>query len=210
MEARRAKSLIQLKPMSDVVAAVNAEGKKTEEFLDFLNRAVNCPDRFAHAFADDMDPKLKAWAKTCDGSKGLFIYGSVGTGKTFGIYALAKLFRANRVKAVVKNVPDWLDHLRSHYDNSRSEQEIKDELREEAVMFLDDIGSEKQTDWTNEIMYRLVNNRYEQIRPTIFSSNLDLEEIGKRYGDRIASRIVEMVGGDAGIIKIDGADRRLK
>jgi DNA replication protein DnaC len=207
---RKARSEMKLRSFEDVAAGVEAQGKNVQDFIKWINKQVQCPDRFTHAFPADLPKAIKEWWATTDGSRGMYVYGPVGTGKTHALYALAKLIRANGYEVKVKNVPDWLDSLRSNYERSNSEQEIKDELRDECVLILDDLGSEKQTEWTNEIMYRLVNNRYEQIRPTIFSGNLDLEEVAQKYGDRIASRIFEMVGGDRGIINIGGEDRRLK
>ncbi|MFA5413258.1 MAG: ATP-binding protein [Patescibacteria group bacterium] len=209
-EQRRKKRIIKLRPFSELVAEIQVQQKDPVEYIKFINREINCPEKYVSALPDNMDQQLKDWAAETDGSTSLYIYGSVGTGKTFGAYALAKLYKANKIKVRVKNFADWLDKLRSYYDDCRSEYEIKEEMRDEAVLILDDLGVEKQTDWTQEIMDRLVNARYEQIRPTIFTSNLAFGKLGERYGDRVASRIVEMVSGSRGIIKIDGNDRRLR
>lgn len=206
-EERRARSIIRLKSFDEILSVYS---DSAPEKLMTVNRDIRCPQRFEEAFPDRLHPRIKEWAENTDGSSGLYIYGGVGTGKTFNIYALAKLIRMNMIRVKVKNFPDWLDELRQSYDKFNAEQDIKDELRDEAILMIDDIGSEKQTEWVQEIIYRLINNRYEQIRPTIFSSNLSLSEIAGKYGERIASRIVEMVGGEEGIIKIDGEDRRLK
>lgn len=74
------------------------------------------------------------------------------------------------------------------------------------ILILDDVGAEKLTDWVAETFYLIVNKRYNEMLPTIFSSNLAVGELAEMLGDRTASRIVEMCD----IIKIDGEDRRLK
>ena len=55
-------------------------------------------------------------------------------------------------------------------------------------------------------MYRLINYRYENMLRTFFASNLSLQELAERSGDRIASRIAEMCD----IIEIGGEDKRLQ
>lgn len=211
LAGRRAKSSFNIEPMDQIVKR-NGNGNKgyAAQFVEWVNNAVQCPERFLTALPGDLPPKIAEWTRNGDRRDGLYVFGGVGTGKTHALYALAKLLRANGVEARVRNIPDWLDYLRSKFDDKRAERGIEDELRGDCVLLLDDLGSEKQTEWTTEIMYRLVNGRYEQARPTIFSSNLSLSEVSKRYGDRITSRIVQMVGGSKGIIKTDGEDRRLK
>ena len=82
---------------------------------------------------------------------------------------------------------------------------INDKIKTENILLLDDLGAEKQTDWVLEILYRLINYRYEQMLPTFFSSNYSLQELSEKIGDRVVSRIVEKCD----IVKIEGEDRRL-
>ena len=63
----------------------------------------------------------------------------------------------------------------------------------------------KPTDWVCEIIFRLINNRYEKMLTTIITSNFDLNQISDRLNDRIASRIAEMCI----VKKMIGPDRRL-
>jgi DNA replication protein DnaC len=65
---------------------------------------------------------------------------------------------------------------------------------------LDDIGVEAVTPWLGATMDELIDYRYERELPTVITSNLPLDEIKRRYGARIVSRIhamcypVEMTG----------------
>ena len=70
---------------------------------------------------------------------------------------------------------------------------------------LDDIGSEKATDWALQMLYLLIDRRYSQMLKTIITSNLTLDQIADRLDDRISSRIAGMCK----IVSIKGKDRRL-
>jgi integrase len=56
-------------------------------------------------------------------------------------------------------------------------------------LYLDDLGTEKPTDWALQTLYLIIDRRYPEMMQTIISSNLNLDELSSRLGDRIASRI---------------------
>lgn len=78
-------------------------------------------------------------------------------------------------------------------------------LNSKKILMIDDIGAEKVTDWVEEFVYMLVNNRYENCIPTCFSSNLPLSQLAEKIGDRTVSRIKEMCH----VVKLEGEDKRL-
>ena len=60
------------------------------------------------------------------------------------------------------------------------------------------------TDFVEEKLYYLINNRYINMLPTIFTSNFSITELAGRIGERSASRIVEMCD----IFELGGDDKR--
>ena len=72
------------------------------------------------------------------------------------------------------------------------------------MLFVDDLAAAKLTEWTEEVTYRLVNYRYEQCLPGIFTSNVPPAQLRDALGERIASRLVEMCER----IVLKGDDRR--
>lgn len=74
------------------------------------------------------------------------------------------------------------------------------------ILFLDDIGTEKTTDWAFQTLYTIIDRRYREFRQTVITSNLSLNELSDRTGDRITSRIAEMCN----VIELKGKDRRLE
>jgi len=74
------------------------------------------------------------------------------------------------------------------------------------LLFLDDLGAEKVTDWALETLFTLINDRYERMLPTVYTSNLDPRQLSENLGDRIASRIV----GSCVLINLGSEDRRVE
>lgn len=78
------------------------------------------------------------------------------------------------------------------------------------VLILDDLGIERDTSYAKEQVYNIVNSRYLKNKPTIFTTNIPIEQIknsddGVEY-ERIYSRIMEMCIP----IKVTGEDFRKK
>ena len=55
------------------------------------------------------------------------------------------------------------------------------------TLVVDDIGAQLDKDWINTVFYRLVNDRYSNHKPTIYTSNLSIDQL--RMDDRIIDRI---------------------
>ena len=71
-------------------------------------------------------------------------------------------------------------------------------------MILDDLGTEMTTSFTVSALYQLVNTRLSGNRQTIISTNLSDEEIQRRYGGQIASRLA----GEYELLTFAGSDIR--
>ena len=74
-------------------------------------------------------------------------------------------------------------------------------------MILDDLGTEMATSFTVSALYQLINTRLTASKQTIISTNLSDEEIARRYGGQIASRLA----GEFELLTFVGSDiRRIK
>lgn len=73
------------------------------------------------------------------------------------------------------------------------------------LVVLDDLGREKVSDWTGEVVYSLVNGRYEHQLPTVVTSNLTAAELAASPYWPAISRLAE----DGELVKIEAPDRRL-
>lgn len=171
------------------------------------------PPESIYAGVTVSDPRLTAWV---DGvvagtapRRSILLWGPVGVGKTFAMYGLGLLLirrgfhigissdRSYRRESVVR----LLAGLRPG-----GGLETLDEAISVPVLLLDDLGSEKGTDWTKERLYELVNERYESNAVTIISTNKTPMEMPEAVGPRVASRLYEMCLP----VQLSGQDRRLQ
>lgn len=73
------------------------------------------------------------------------------------------------------------------------------------LLIMDDLGTEMRTDFVQAAFYRIVNDRLLHRRKTVLSTNLDLEDIARRYGDAVLSRL----RGEYQLLRFFGEDIRL-
>ena len=113
-------------------------------------------------------------------SKGLYLYGNFGCGKTYMISALFNELAHDGVKSVIVFWPEFLRDLKSSFDSGYNE---KFELVKRApLLLIDDIGAEATTAWgRDEIFCPLVQYRMQEHLPTFFTSNLDLKSLEEHF-----------------------------
>ncbi len=141
--------------------------------------------------------------------RGIYLHGEVGTGKTHIVNALHSGARDTiGVRCVLWNTTELLRALRADFDLKPIDKSHVDQnlLEFKGLLILDDLGAEKMTDWVAETFYLILNKRYNEMLPTIITSNLPVSALAEKVGDRVASRIVEMCD----IVELKGGDRRFE
>lgn len=128
------------------------------------------------------------------GGDGLLIWGEPGNGKSHLAAAVCHTVKEKGYIPVFQSVPELLERIRHTFSgrkNAESERGIMDALLECDLLVLDDIGAEKVTDWVQDILFRIVDGRYRQKKPILYTSNLRPSELQERLGGRIYDRMME-------------------
>lgn len=177
-----------------------------EQYLAHVERGLSrLPAKYADADLDLCDPRVREW---CDGwlagdTRSLLLNGPTGTGKTFAAYAAMRYLIAAGLRHIERYTePQLLGRIRTQLDASEM---ILSYLESSDLVFLDDLGSAKHSEWTEELIYRVIDSRYQADRPVLVATNVPFRDLSARLGDRVASRLAEMCVR----VPLVGADRRL-
>lgn len=148
------------------------------------------------------------------GISGLVLVGPPGCGKTHVAAAIVNAIASRNAedhgRAVAEyvdryprripdplwsNVADLIVELRLDMDRAKDDRParalVADLKAHPAPVVLDDLGREKSSDWTTETIYSIVNDRYENERPTIITSNLPTADLQAGPYWAVISRIAE-------------------
>ena len=134
---------------------------------------------------------------------GLVFYGSVGTGKTFSACCIANALIDKGYKVLVTNFPKIVNELQSTFEK----QEYIDNLVGFDLLVIDDLASERRTEYMDEMVTNVIDSRYRNGKPVIITTNLTADDMV--YSEdvnrqRIYSRLYEMCV----FYEVKGDDRR--
>src|SRR5205809_75787 len=77
----------------------------------------------------------------------------------------------------------------------------REALLETDLLVLDELGSQKPSNFVHDTLYYVINSRYNDVRTTIFTTN-NVDDLADRIGDRLRSRLYEM----ASVVHLTGVD----
>lgn len=125
-------------------------------------------------------------------NRGLLFWGTVGTGKSYAAACIANEL-LNRKTPVV--MTSFVKILQVIQDNTENETEFVNRLCAARLLIIDDLGTERNTDYALEKVYNVIDSRYRTGKPLILTTNLNLQDMQMtqdiRY-QRIYDRIFEM------------------
>jgi DNA replication protein DnaC len=163
----------------------------------------------ARSYLEELDRNI------ADG-RGLWFMGATGTGKTTLGMLIAKEALAAGKTVGIYFTPKLLTRIRQTYQEAENEDaygRFFELVTSVDLLYIDDLGSERHTDWVVEQLYAVVNERYENQRPMLVTSNAsgDVDrgqrQLENQIGRRTVSRLIEICGDP---LPLFGADNRFQ
>jgi DNA replication protein DnaC len=126
---------------------------------------------------------------------GLWFSGDLGTGKTSLAMLVSKTALDAGHSVAIYSVPHLLAEIKGTYDRDSGDSymQLFRRLCSVDLLHLDDLGAERPTEWVLEQLYAIVNERWQDQRSIIVTSNLiDIDDLREQVGARTVSRLVEI------------------
>ena len=146
--------------------------------------------------------QCRAWADALPSpaEKNLLLLGGSGLGKTYLLHCIAN-------RAIQKGVYVMMTTAYQLVQAALDREQTLAPYVDAELLILDDLGTEPNYQKvTRESFFALINDRITRGLPTAISTNLAPEELRERYGDRLASRLLQ---GRESVLRFEGDDLRL-
>lgn len=133
--------------------------------------------------------------------KGIYLNGNFGCGKTYLLSAMLNELAKEGHKVAMIYYPEFLRALKEAFNSTDEFKNKFNYIKKVGVLLLDDIGAETLTEWSrDEILGTILQYRMEENLPTLFTSNLTLDELENHLSttskdvDKVkARRIIERI-----------------
>lgn len=181
------------------------EQKKAEEELLLIRqmRSAGLQDRAFYNYTfEKCDPSqenavyarryAENFSQMANTGQGLLFWGNVGTGKTFLAGCIANALLEQRIPVLMTSFTKILNALGGLYSSERNKYLAS--LNRYKLLVIDDMGIERESQYTVETVYTVIDERYKSKKPFIITTNLQLD-VFKNPQDvehaRIYDRIME-------------------
>lgn len=130
--------------------------------------------------------------------QGLLFWGNIGTGKTFLAGCIANALLEQRVPVLMTSFPKILNALGGLYSDERNT--YLQSFNQYKLLIIDDLGIERESQYTLETVYTVIDERYKSGFPFIITTNIELSAIRNpkdiehaRIYDRILEKCMPVV-----------------
>ena len=159
---------------------------KYEFISDGSRRALSTCEKYANNFQGRLES-----------GGGLIMCGQAGTGKTHLAAGIINKIKAERFTSAFMSVLSATRHVKATYskDSRLTEAEAISHFIGPDLLVLDEVGVQFGSEAEKIILFEIINQRYQHVKPTILISNLTLKELSEYIGERVVDRMYE--GGGA-------------
>ncbi len=146
------------------------------------------------------------YGKWKEAGKGLYLWSKTpGSGKTFLSCCVAKsAMMKNNLKMRFITTPDYLAKVGDSYKRQQGSLDESQIYRDCALLVLDDLGTQKNGDWQEQELFRLINERLNTGCITIFTANMAPEEL------KIDNRTIDRIRKSSIVLQMPEESIRLK
>ena len=141
--------------------------------------------------------------------KNLLFLGNTGLGKTFLSNCIAKEILSNKRTVLYQTSPIMLDNIIDYRFGKSDLKEVYDNIINVDLLIIDDLGAESLNSFKVTELFNIINARLlsanNNVRKTIISTNLNMNNLFETYGERIFSRLASYYN----ICRFFGDDIRL-
>jgi DNA replication protein DnaC len=123
----------------------------------------------------------------------LILAGRMGTGKTYAGYALVNEWLRGKHACLFTTAIGLIRRIRATWKSEQpdSEAEVVKRLATYALLVIDEVGVQTGTPNELALLADVLNQRYEQLRPTVVIGNLTMDEFAIALGERAMDRFRE-------------------
>ena len=125
-------------------------------------------------------------------AKNTFMIGGVGTGKTHLASSIVHELIDNKTVCMIRLI-ELMRKLKDTWrrDSDMTEQKVIDHYGSLDLLIIDEVGIQFGSDAERMFMFDIINTRYDNLKPTVMISNLNLENIKATLGEQVVDRLRE-------------------
>ena len=167
----------------------NYIGRKFQE-KNFENFNINSENEVAVKVAKDYTNKSMVEMQ----KEGLIITGKSGLGKTHLAASIVNKLIENNKIVLMGRLTMLLDMIKETFrDNTKSENELIELYSNVDMIIIDDLGTERISQWALEKLYTIIENRNENGLPIIITTRFDKKGLIERFSQSQDEQLVEAI-----------------
>ncbi|MFC4699365.1 ATP-binding protein [Glaciecola siphonariae] len=122
---------------------------------------------------------------------GLIFSGTVGTGKTHLAIAIGRELSKRGVDVDYANLTDLIRRVRATWSGEGNERDVIGQLQKCGLLIIDEVGVQAGSENERNMLFEIIDGRYQNILPTIIISNLERAKISELISERSVDRITQ-------------------